>query len=228
VATYSALRNDELETNQRRTSPMTARTLETLIRLATAHAKARLSNRVEEKDAKVAEGILRFALFKEVLKRHRRKKRKLNNGAAVGGKEGEEGSDDATDGEETADEQDPPGRMSMPPQAPVKAAPKSLQSSAGDGQDLLMDVDQSPVVAGPIEDGKIRPERLQLFRSRLANIFSTRLQDQEHIFLTALLEFINEGLPTDALFGTAEATEACQVMQDAEELMISNGVVYTI
>jgi DNA replication licensing factor MCM3 len=47
VATYSALRNDELEGNQRKTSPMTARTLETLIRLATAHAKARLSNRVE-------------------------------------------------------------------------------------------------------------------------------------------------------------------------------------
>ena len=73
VATYSALRNDELETNQRRTSPMTARTLETLIRLATAHAKARLSNRVEEKDAKVAEGILRFALFKEVVEAERRK-----------------------------------------------------------------------------------------------------------------------------------------------------------
>ncbi|KAI7657630.1 DNA replication licensing factor mcm3, partial [Hortaea werneckii] len=51
VATYSALRNDEMEGNQRKTSPMTARTLETLIRLASAHAKARLSQRVEEKDA---------------------------------------------------------------------------------------------------------------------------------------------------------------------------------
>ena len=77
VATYSALRNDELEGNQRRTSPMTARTLETLIRLATAHAKSRLSNRVEEKDAKVAEGILRFALFKEVVEAERRKRRKV-------------------------------------------------------------------------------------------------------------------------------------------------------
>lgn len=65
VATYSALRNDELEGNQRRTSPMTARTLETLIRLATAHAKCRLSNRVEERDATAAESILRYALFKE-------------------------------------------------------------------------------------------------------------------------------------------------------------------
>ncbi|GAB7359135.1 hypothetical protein MBLNU230_g5202t1 [Neophaeotheca triangularis] len=76
VNAYSNLRNDEMEGNQRKTSPMTARTLETLIRLASAHAKARLSNRVEEKDAEVAEGILRFALFKEVVEDERRKRRK--------------------------------------------------------------------------------------------------------------------------------------------------------
>ena len=78
VATYSALRNDELEGNQRKTSPMTARTLETLIRLSTAHAKARLSHRVEEKDAEAAESILRFALFKEVVEDERKKRRKVN------------------------------------------------------------------------------------------------------------------------------------------------------
>ena len=78
VATYSALRNDELEGNQRKTSPMTARTLETLIRLATAHAKARLSQRVEERDAVAAEAILRFALFKEVVEDERKKRRKVS------------------------------------------------------------------------------------------------------------------------------------------------------
>ncbi|MCJ1287984.1 MCM DNA helicase complex subunit [Xylographa opegraphella] len=83
VATYSALRNDELEGNQRKTSPMTARTLETLIRLATAHAKARLCTRVEERDALAAEAILRFALFKEVVEDDsRRKKRKVSRPAA--------------------------------------------------------------------------------------------------------------------------------------------------
>jgi len=62
------------------TSPLTARTLETLIRLSTAHAKARLSQKVDERDAMAAEEILRFALFKEVLKPARKKKRKLNDG----------------------------------------------------------------------------------------------------------------------------------------------------
>ncbi|CAD6890196.1 unnamed protein product [Tilletia laevis] len=68
VNVYAGLRNDELSGNQRRTSPLTARTLETLIRLSTAHAKARLSREVEEEDAEAAEEILRFALFKEIVR----------------------------------------------------------------------------------------------------------------------------------------------------------------
>ncbi|KAJ5713833.1 uncharacterized protein N7483_011014 [Penicillium malachiteum] len=77
IAAYSALRNEDISNNQRRTSPITPRTLETLIRLATAHAKARLSNRVDEKDAKHAEAILRFAMFKEMQEDGRRKRRKV-------------------------------------------------------------------------------------------------------------------------------------------------------
>lgn len=95
VATYSNLRNDELEGNQRKTSPMTARTLETLIRLATAHAKARLSHRVEERDAEAAESIMRFALFKEVVEDERRKRRKVNPAAMS---ENESSSSDDEDG----------------------------------------------------------------------------------------------------------------------------------
>lgn len=73
---YVGLRNDEMEGNQRRTSPLTVRTLETIIRLATAHAKSRLSSRVEDQDAAAAEAILRFALFKEVVEDESRKKRR--------------------------------------------------------------------------------------------------------------------------------------------------------
>ena len=101
VATYSALRNDELEGNQRKTSPMTARTLETLIRLATAHAKARLSHKVEEKDAEAAESILRFALFKEIIEDERKKRRKTSHADAMST---DSSSDDDDDDDEDEDE----------------------------------------------------------------------------------------------------------------------------
>jgi DNA replication licensing factor MCM3 len=52
-----------------RTLPVTARTLETVIRLASAHAKARLSDKVEAKpDCEVAMDILSFALYHENVK----------------------------------------------------------------------------------------------------------------------------------------------------------------
>jgi hypothetical protein len=46
--------------------PVTARSLETLIRLASAHAKARLSQAVEEEDVEVAVELMNFVLFHEV------------------------------------------------------------------------------------------------------------------------------------------------------------------
>jgi DNA replication licensing factor MCM3 len=48
-----------------RTIPITARSLETVIRLATAHAKARLSTNVEIVDCQIAMDILSFALYHE-------------------------------------------------------------------------------------------------------------------------------------------------------------------
>ncbi|KAK9770577.1 putative MCM2/3/5 family-domain-containing protein [Seiridium cardinale] len=98
---YVGLRNDELEGNQRRTSPLTVRSLETIIRLATAHAKARLSNRVEERDTTAAEGILRFALFKEVLQDESKRKRRRTK-AVESDSSSEESSDDDEDGDDAA------------------------------------------------------------------------------------------------------------------------------
>lgn len=119
------------------TSPLTARTLETLIRLSTAHAKARLSSRVEEEDAIAAEEILRFALFKEVVKakkNRKNKKRRLANGVratrsgdATGSEdEGETEAEGETDFEndDDMDEHEQNKRMEMPAgrQSPAAAA----------------------------------------------------------------------------------------------------------
>ncbi|RNJ55525.1 MCM DNA helicase complex subunit [Verticillium nonalfalfae] len=95
---YVGLRNDDLEGNQRRTSPLTVRTLETLVRLSTAHAKSRLSNRIDERDVAAAESILRFALFKEVVEdESRKKRRKTQNAQMMSSSESSSSEDDDED-----------------------------------------------------------------------------------------------------------------------------------
>jgi DNA replication licensing factor MCM3 len=71
---YTKLRNQDrlIEDHLARTQPVTVRSLETLIRLATAHAKARLSNKVEARDAEVAIELVRYACFKKVLEKEKR------------------------------------------------------------------------------------------------------------------------------------------------------------
>ncbi|KAH9919104.1 ATP dependent DNA helicase [Fomitopsis serialis] len=231
VNVYATLRNEDPEGNKKKTSPLTARTLETLIRLATAHAKARLSTKVQETDAMAAEELLRFALYKEVLKRKRRTKRRLNNG-----NKNRQGSADSDESDEESDDEDAeelpqsPPRMEMPAQAKgkEKAVPDGQAADPvwGEGsQDATM-VEQVP--AGPTEDGQLRPERLKLFRSRVANLFANKLQDSDQVFFKDLREMVNEGLPTDALYGTAEATMACEAMGEQNEIMLSGDIVYKI
>ncbi|KAI0803118.1 ATP dependent DNA helicase [Irpex lacteus] len=229
VNVYATLRNEAAEGNQKRTSPLTARTLETLIRLATAHAKARLSTQVTESDAMEAEAILRFALYKEVLKRQRRKKRRLNAGGAAGARTGEDSDEESEDDEDEAEEQ-PAARMQTPQeqaqaQQPAKGKDidQATQPDPAWDQDVDMDGAQP---AGPTADGGIRPERLKLFRDRLAKLFTA--VGEEQVLFRDMVETINEGLAADALFGSAEAMAACMVMSDDNELMVSDGMVYRI
>jgi DNA replication licensing factor MCM3 len=161
---------------------LTARTLETLIRLATAHAKARLSPKVEERDASAAEDILRYALFKEVVRRQRRKKRKLNHGGASARRdedgEEEEGSDEEDDGENSDEEQVvvPPERMTTAAApVPAKTAKTDGAAAAARGisqdpiwgaadtqsDDVQMDLDPTAAAVVTASDDRsgIRPDR---------------------------------------------------------------------
>lgn len=156
---------------------MTARTLETLIRLSTAHAKARLSSKVEEKDAIVAEGILRFALFKEVQKKASNKRRKLNTGKPAAdsseSEEDEEGSGESSE-EETPQTQERAKRMSGKPSAaktpvtrrtkgaaavtsPGAAAESQYSAPVATQDEEMMELDESQDInAGP---ARVAPER---------------------------------------------------------------------
>ncbi|VDK89352.1 unnamed protein product [Litomosoides sigmodontis] len=97
---YAELRSfDTSKTDRERTMPVTVRQLETLIRIATAMAKARLAKNVELSDAEKAYQLLHYACFKEKPKERlemegkRKKKHEIN---------GESDEDDIED-EETED-----------------------------------------------------------------------------------------------------------------------------
>ncbi|KAH8997474.1 MCM2/3/5 family-domain-containing protein [Lactarius akahatsu] len=230
VSLYAELRNEAAEDNKKKTSPLTARTLETLIRLATAHAKARLSPKVEERDASAAEDILRYALFKDVVKRQRRKKHKVNpGGAGAGDGDGEEGSDEDED-EQASEEEGQPERMVVPA-VPLAVKAKAIDHAPpGISQDPIwgvtdgqQDQDRLPEASGE-DPARIKPDRYCDIDDALGN----KLQDDEQVFLADLVQAVNEGLDNTLLFSTTEATLACQAMTEANEVMLSDNIVYKI
>lgn len=118
----------------------------------------------------VAEDILRFALYKEVLRRDKTaKKRRLNDGGAR-----RRGSDDSdASGSESDEEEDVPLRMEHPAKAAASQDADASQTQAGtegakgdrwgESQDVDMDgatqVAAAPAGTGLNDDGTIRPER---------------------------------------------------------------------
>eukprot|EP00049_Salpingoeca_infusionum_P019107 m.360245 g.360245 ORF g.360245 m.360245 type:complete len:939 (-) comp18941_c0_seq1:97-2913(-) len=90
---YAALRSKETDT---RTLPVTARTLETMIRLATAHAKSRLSPKVEVEDSHVAMDLINFAYYNDAEPLPKPRKRRDDDSSSD---EDEDGDGDDGDGD---------------------------------------------------------------------------------------------------------------------------------
>ncbi|VDB93408.1 unnamed protein product [Peniophora sp. CBMAI 1063] len=242
VQVYADVRNASEEGNAKRTSPLTARTLETLIRLATAHAKARLSARVEVQDAEQAEKILRFALFKEVIRRKARKRRKIGAGGQhVSDDEAETDQEDEDEEVEQAVERMPmPGQKKDDDADGRRSAERDpvwdeSQTQVGTGpQGMDMDIEPSAATsttataANFSQTGTLNPARIQLFRSRVAQLWANQFANEEQLFLTDLLPAVNADWPAEQLFGTAEATAVLEVMTRDNELMLADGIVYRV
>lgn len=216
INVYANLRNDELAGAQRKTAPLTARTLETLIRLATAYAKARLSPRVEERDAEAAEEILRYALFKEVMRTRRSAKRQKTHDMVGDGDDDDDDYEDEMDQDETEREL---GGHYQTAYATRRATRQEALASAAQELGAM----SQPLLAEA--QAQAPPPRLGEFRRRVAEVLAGPLAEQEYVDLEGLLRHVNTG--RDA-FTPDEARAALEAMSDASEIMFAEDVVYKI
>ncbi|EEC19578.1 DNA replication licensing factor, putative, partial [Ixodes scapularis] len=216
---YARLRSFDTEnTDVARTQPVTARTLETLIRLSTAHAKARFSRTVEPGDAMAAIELVQFAYFKKVLEKPRKRRRR--GGAESSDEEDDDGGDDGDEAARDLCRQasnskcylglacNTHHKMPRKHRCPYKH-PLPKKSS------------REPKYSRPA----LAPRRMTKFRGLLGKLFKdTHTQSQP---VPSIIDFLAKEEQTEP-FTQEEIDVAIQRMMDENQVMLSDEIVFLI
>jgi len=243
---YSRLRSHEVENpDVARTQPVTARALETLIRLSTAHARARLSKVIEADDAQAAIELVQFAYFKRILEKPKKRRKNADDEATEdeeAATEDEEEVDDVAEAERIATSLSQPKKRgrddpydwdddTTEPQVKAKRAKKvasqsqaksqAASSTAPSSDSMVMDTTEVDAE----EEASISDDRFNVFKKSLTQLF--RESRAQSIAMTRF----NEALDTEHKsnpFKKSEITAAFGRMTEANQIMVADDIIFLI
>ncbi|XP_055385003.1 DNA replication licensing factor Mcm3 [Condylostylus longicornis] len=231
---YSRLRSqDQMDSDIARTQPVTARCLETLIRLATAHARARLAKTVTADDAQAAIELVQFAYFKRVLEKER-KKRRRDDASDEDDIDAEENGTTEENSESTAEAATPGKRARKRTRTQPESDDEEIIQPPPDEGDLTRRETRKSIGTTssahsteeitPSEPIVISEDRLKLFKNIVAKLFRESRVDS--LPLEKITKHINENVET--AFSKSEIEAAINKMTDDNQIMVADNIVFLI
>lgn len=228
---YAKLRSeDSMENDVARTQPVTARSLETMIRLSTAHAKARMSRTVTAEDAHAAIELVQYAYFKRVLEKEKKRRRRTSTDDA-------DNDDDDDDDEDRQEEEEGDESRVLEPRSKRTRrggdATEVIEEEPDENGQATTEVVEEPEAQPETESmeidlnetGTITEERLKEFKSSLFQSF--REARSQSLAMTRLKDSINDSVGRE-VFTQGEIHAAIARMTDDNQIMMSDGIVFLI
>lgn len=223
ASTYAEMRNAGSEAKSGGgTLPITARSLETIIRLSTAHAKMKLRNQVLKSDVESALKVLNFAIYHTELTEMEEREREMQRKQQADGGPGDDGQDDDNNDDH------PNGTGNTQRQRRRKRGSggegnggTQTQSTVPDETAEDMDIDGLNAAS----EMDISTEREDRFNAAFSQYMM--VNHLEQISMDRIGNVVNRGNTHDP-FTQAEITCLLQRLQTANRLMIMDQVVYLV
>lgn len=241
---YARLRSvADVSEGSAKTIPITARTLETLIRLSTAHAKCRLSKKVESQDADVAIELIQYAYFAKVISKPGKRKKQKDVDASDNDEDMEEEDENTQDAineslhdmsvneKDQANEEDQAptssrasrkkrGRTSESENVPKRARPEDVEDAfdpVNEGETPVISLAQAVPVSA---------EKAAKFQELLNKIFMEKRE--QSLQFADVKDSINAGLLSSEKYSDGEIKSCLDRMEEANMIMTADDSVFLI